>query len=252
MDRADMNGVRTALFALIFYPGSAIFAILGMLAAPFSERVVQRIAYGWAAFHRACAAHILRIRVVLEGERPAGQVIYALRHESFFEAIELPRLLGNNPVPFAKAELSRIPFWGRAARAYGMVFVERTQGATALRTMAKAAREYKKTGRDFAIFPEGTRVPVGTAPPLRSGFAGIYKLMNLPVVPVAVDSGHVYRTKPKRSGTITYRFGEVIPPGLDRAEVEARVHAAINALNPQDQRVGVSPSSSSLPGLPDR
>jgi 1-acyl-sn-glycerol-3-phosphate acyltransferase len=74
-------------------------------------------------------------------------------------------------------------------------------------------------------------VPHGERAPLRSGFAGLYKLLGLPVVPVAVDSGPLYHRLWKRRGTITVRFGEIIPPGLPREEVEARVHAAINALN---------------------
>jgi 1-acyl-sn-glycerol-3-phosphate acyltransferase len=46
-----------------------------------------------------------------------------------------------------------------------------------------------------------------------------------------VDSGRLWgRGLLKRGGTITFRFGEPIPAGLKRDEVEARVHAAINAL----------------------
>ena len=81
------------------------------------------------------------------------------------------------------------------------------------------------------IFPEGTRVPHGSKAKLQAGFAGLYKLIGLPVVPVAVNSGPLYHRFWKRSGTITYRIGEKIPPGLPRAEIEARVAAAINALN---------------------
>ena len=53
----------------------------------------------------------------------------------------------------------------------------------------------------------------------------------LPVVPVAVNSGPLYRSFVKRPGQITYRFGAAVEPGLPRAEVEARVREAINALN---------------------
>jgi 1-acyl-sn-glycerol-3-phosphate acyltransferase len=52
------------------------------------------------------------------------------------------------------------------------------------------------------------------------------------VVPVALDSGRLW---PKRGfvkypGVVTMQLGETIPPGMPRNEIEARVHAAINAL----------------------
>jgi 1-acyl-sn-glycerol-3-phosphate acyltransferase len=81
------------------------------------------------------------------------------------------------------------------------------------------------------IYPEGTRVRPGETPPLRSGFAALSRALGLPVVPVAVDSGRLWgRRFVHRSGTITFKVGETIPPGLPRREIEARVHAAINAL----------------------
>jgi 1-acyl-sn-glycerol-3-phosphate acyltransferase len=74
-------------------------------------------------------------------------------------------------------------------------------------------------------------VPHGERPALQAGFAGLYKLLGLQVVPVAVNSGPLYHRLWKRPGTITLQFGEPIEPGLPREEVEARVHAAINVLN---------------------
>ena len=69
-------------------------------------------------------------------------------------------------------------------------------------------------------------------PPLRPGFAGLYRVLKLPVVPIACDAGRVWPRGPvKMSGTIHFKVGEIIPPGLERHEVEARVHEAINALN---------------------
>jgi 1-acyl-sn-glycerol-3-phosphate acyltransferase len=73
---------------------------------------------------------------------------------------------------------------------------------------------------------------VGERPDLRPGFAGLYRALGLPVVPVAVDSGKLWqRGFVKPSGTIHFKAGDVIPAGLKRAEIEARVHAAINELN---------------------
>jgi len=192
--------------------------------------VLQRRCESWSGYHRLCVTRILGIRVVVEGHIPDTPVLIAIRHESFFEAIDLPTLLPH-PAIFAKAELLRIPLWGRLGQSYGLIPVERTRGASALRAMITAVRRYEAAGRPVAIFPEGTRTPHNTEAPLQAGFAGIYKMLGQPVVPIAVNSGPLYHRWWKRSGTITYRVGETIPAGLPRAEVEERVVAAINVLN---------------------
>lgn len=222
--------LRSLAFYAVFYGLSVGFVLVAFLALLVAGDRFRAVPDAWSAFHRWCVRRILAIEVVEEGPRPGGQALYAFRHESFFEAIDLASSL-RNPVLFAKAELFRIPLWGRLGRAYGLVPVARSDGAKALRFMLAEARRLKATGRPFAIFPEGTRLPHGVSRPLRPGFAGLYKLLDLPVVPVAVDSGPTYGALWKPRGTITLRFGEAIPPGLPRAEIEARVEAGINALN---------------------
>jgi 1-acyl-sn-glycerol-3-phosphate acyltransferase len=222
--------LRSVLFYPAFYLGSVVCVVVALAMLPLSQPAFLAAVRGWAGYHRACARALLGIRVRIEGSRPsAGPVLFALRHESFFEAIDLPWLF-DQPVVFAKAQLLRIPGWGFAGRRFGLVPVEREAGAKALRAMIAAARAYSGSGRPLAIFPEGTRVPAGTTPPLQAGFAGLYKLLALPVVPVAVDSGRLYHGRWKRPGTITYRFADPIPPGLPREEVERRVGDAIHAL----------------------
>jgi 1-acyl-sn-glycerol-3-phosphate acyltransferase len=156
-----------------------------------------------------------------------------------FETIDLLCLF-DRPVIGAKRELLDIPFWGGIARRYGLIPIERTAGASALRTLRASAKDAVAQGRAVCLFPEGTRVPHGEAPPLKSGFAGLYSLLGLPVVPIAIDSGVVSPRGKflKRPGTITYKVGEIVPTGLDRKEAEVRVHAAINALNPESALIG--------------
>lgn len=226
--------LRSLLFYAAFYGGTLPYVIVALIAAAFGKRILLPVVAGWSWYHRMCARHLLGMRVVVEGSLPQSGALVAVKHESFFEAIDLPNLL-HNPAIFAKVELMRIPLWGRAANAYGLIAVERDQGARTLRTMVAAARQRIEEGRALVIFPEGTRVPHGMEPPLRSGFAGLYKLLALPVVPVAIDSGPLYHRWWKRGGTITVRVGEVVEAGLPRAQVEARVHAAINALNESDR-----------------
>jgi len=225
-----VNVLRSLVFYAVFYTASVYYVLGSVLMMVVSPPRVRRFPDAWSRFHRRCMRVLLGIEVVETGSRPVGTALYAIKHESFFEALDLPNTL-DYPVPFGKEELYRIPLWGRAAKAYGSVTVRREQGAKALRAMLAEARTFIGTGRPLAIFPEGTRVAHGTRPPLQSGFAGIYKLLGLQVVPVAVDSGPLYHRWWKRPGTITLHFGEPIEPGLPRNEIEARVHAAINVLN---------------------
>mgnify|MGYP000423233261 FL=1 len=224
--------IRNLLFYPIFYIGS-LYHVVGsvLLVTLGSRRTFRRVVSDWARWHRWCARVILGIHQRIEGEMPQGQVLYAIKHESFYEAIDMPAMF-HLPSVFAKAELMRIPLWGHAASRFGLIAVERDQGARALRAMLTAARALAAEGRPLVIFPEGTRIAHGTRAPLQSGFAGLYKLLGFQVVPVAVNSGPLYHRWLKRPGTITFRFGEPIAPGLPREEAEARVLAEINALNP--------------------
>ncbi len=226
-----MAVLRSLVFYVVFYLGSLGYTAWSLWVLRRDVAHFRRVVRGWALFQRWCVTRILGMTIREAGARPDYPALYAIKHESFFEAIDLPALL-DTPAVFAKEELFSIPLWGASARAYGIVPVARDQGARALRAMLAAAKLHADAGRPLAIFPEGTRVPHGTEPPLQAGFAGLYKLLGLPVVPVAIDSGPLYHRSIKRSGTITYRFGEPVPPGLPRAEAEARVHAAMNALNP--------------------
>jgi 1-acyl-sn-glycerol-3-phosphate acyltransferase len=224
--------LRSLLFALIFYPGSVLFVTAAALVRPFSQAALTSVVHGWGRFHRIACRLILGQRVRVIGTLSHEPVLFVFKHESMFETIDLLCLL-DAPVPIAKQELIDIPAWGPLAQAYGVIGLRRDDGAKALRRLQTEAKRAIAAGRPICLFPEGTRVPHGEAAPLRSGFAALYKLLALPVVPIAVDSG---RISPRNSfvklpGTITYLVGETIPPGLTRAEAERRAHEAINALN---------------------
>ncbi len=225
-----MTFLRNLAFYPLFYGVSACLVLASLVAVVARRAWLRPIVSTWGRWHLWCVENLLGIEVVQEGIVPDEPVLIAIKHESFFEAIDTPRLFGF-PAVFAKQELFRIPGWGYSARIYGLVPVARDEGARALRAMIASAKDRVKAGRPLVIFPEGTRVAHGTCPPLQAGFAGLYKLLGLPVVPIAVNSGPAYQPVLKRRGRITYKVGATIPAGLPREEIEARVHAAINALN---------------------
>jgi 1-acyl-sn-glycerol-3-phosphate acyltransferase len=225
--------LRSLLFALVFYGWTVIAVLLAFPIGLFGTGAIRRWSHLWARFHRWCASHILGISSRVEGTPPKGAALVAVKHQSMYETMEIVLML-DEPAMVLKRELADLPLWGWVVRRYGIISVDRKAGARALREMMRAGETAIAQGRPILIFPEGTRVSPGETPPLKSGFAGLYRALKLPVVPVAVDSG---RLAPrgrfvKRPGIVTFRFGETIPPGLKREEIEARVHRAINALEP--------------------
>lgn len=222
--------LRSAIFAIVFY-GLSVPIVLGTpIVALFGTRVLRRYCIGWARLGVWAARHILGIRIRIEGQRTAGPALYPAKHQAMFETMALATLL-DGPAIVMKRELAQIPLWGWAARRYGVIVVDRAANAKALRQMMREAKAALGEGRSVLIFPEGTRVAPGKAPALRSGFAGLYRALGLPVVPVALDSGRFWpRRGPKRPGIVSFRFGAPISPGLERADIEAQVHRGINAL----------------------
>lgn len=226
-----MRFLRSLLFAIFFYAGTAVAVLLAFPLSLLGPQAVHRQAVRWAAYHRWCMKWLLGIRSRVEGTIPPGPYLFASKHQSMYETLEFLLLL-DNPAVVVKRELADLPLWGEIARKQGVIPVDRAGSAQALRVMLRAARLAVAAKRPILIFPEGTRVSAGETPPLRAGFAGLYRSLDLPVIPVALDSARVSpkRSFIKRPGDVTFRFGDPIPPGLPRAEAEARVHAAINAL----------------------
>ena len=233
-----MQRLRSALFALLFYPGTLLY-VLGVIAvAPFGNRPVRTVVIGWSHYHHWLVHHVLGIRWRIEGSIPPGPYLIAIKHQAMVETIEALRL-ADTPVVVMKRQLTEIPLFGWVTLRFGVIGVDREAGASALRAMMARGKQAVAEGRPVVIFPEGTRVHPGEQPELKPGFAGLYRALGLPVVPVALDSGRIWgRGLLKNRGTIHVRIGEVIPAGLKRPEIEARVHAAINALETSSAEPG--------------
>ena len=226
-----MTLIRSALFAFLFYAFTTLIVFPGLVIALVSRRGVSWLARSWARTYLALARGILGIRMRIEGTVPTDPVLVAAKHESAYETLALLALI-DDPIIVLKRELADIPLFGRLTRRHGVIPVDRAASANALRAMLTAADEAKAQHRAVLIFPEGTRVPRGRSPRLQAGFAGLYARLAMPVVPVATDAGIAWpRGLIKRPGTITLRFGETIPTGLPRKDIEGLVHGAINALN---------------------
>ena len=225
-----MTLLRSLLYAAIFYPATVLWVLIGVVASLFGRQPTLAIVLSWVEFHHWLAVHVLGIRISVEGTVPPGAHLVAVKHQSMLETLEMVRIT-HLPIIVIKKELSDIPLFGWLTRRYGVIPVERSAGAKALRALVEEGKQATAAGRLVIIYPEGTRVRVGETPALKSGFAALYRALGLPVVPVATDSGVLWgRGLIHRSGVVRLNIGETVPAGLKRDEVERRVHAAINAL----------------------
>jgi len=130
--------------------------------------------------------------------------------------------------------LLRIPFYGWYLGKAAAIPIDRGAGADALRRMTHSAKQVLAEGRPILIFPEGTRKKPGAPPHYKPGVAGLYGLLGVACVPVALDSGRYWQGFAKHPGTISLEFLEPIPPGLKRREfmtmLEQRIEDATNRM----------------------
>lgn len=233
-----MAGLRSLLFNIAFYGWTAAVLILGLPILLFGYRTTYAFGQMWVRV----SLWFLKIFVGLDhqaiglehrdGQR---QAIYAIKHQSAWDTLAFALYL-NLPAYVLKRELLYLPLFGIYLLRAGMIPVDRQGRASALKRMLAAARQRRQQGRDLLIFPEGTRVPVGEHRPYHPGVAALYGHLDLPVVPVALNSGLFWgrRAFNKKPGRITVEFLPAIEPGLSRkvfmAELEQRLESACRRL----------------------
>ena len=160
---------------------------------------------------------------------PEGGALVACKHQSMFDTLA-PWVFLNDPAIILKKELKWLPIFGWWAQKLRNIAVDRSAASKALRDMTRQARARAAEGRQILIFPEGTRTGVGERVDYKPGVAALYKAMDVPCIPVALNSGLIWESfgKLKKPGRIIVEVLEPIPPGLDRKEFMARLKTAID------------------------
>jgi 1-acyl-sn-glycerol-3-phosphate acyltransferase len=172
---------------------------------------------------------------------PSGACIVAMKHQSAWDTVVIPLVLGD-PAIVLKRELLLIPFFGWCLARVGSIAIDRKARAGAVRGMVGAARPIAAAGRQIVIFPEGTRVAPGDCRPYQPGVAALYRALDLPVVPVAVNSGLFWgrRSFVKRPGRIVLELLEPLPVGWSRPRLMATLEERIETASAKLLREGLS------------
>ncbi len=162
---------------------------------------------------------------------PDGGCIIAIKHQSMWEFYAILPLF-DDPAYVLKRELMWIPLFGWYVAKTRMIPINRGKRSKAMRDMTRQAAKEIKQGRQILIYPEGTRRAPGAEPAYKYGIAHMYKELNCPVLPIALNSGLYWprRKFMRYPGTIRVNILEPIMPGLDtetfQTELQKRIETS--------------------------
>lgn len=223
--------VRSLAFHICYFFWGAIFPLL-ISWAPFTSK---KLAWDVALMHLKGQYFLERLVMGLDYDVKGienlpkdGPYIAALKHQSVWETLKLPFLF-EKPAIILKKELTHIPVWGWFLDKLDMIPVDRGTRNKAIASMLEGAKKIVDQGRPVVIFPQGTRVPPGEARKYRYGIVRLYKELNLPIVPVALNSGVFWGKNQflKKSGRVTIEILPPIPPGLPEEEMQQKLQYII-------------------------
>lgn len=189
--------------------GCIVSSITGIIYRQSVNFIFDKVAVPAALW---CVKIFGGIKIEYRGLQHVKQsgVIYASKHESALETY-CYNIIINKIAFILKKELTYIPFFGWAQYFYGTIPVDRKAGGAAMRKMLKAAEKMKAANRAIMIFPEGTRCVPGTTKGYKSGPYLLARQLNMPVVPVALNTGFFWAKNSffRYPGTVVIEF---LPP----------------------------------------
>lgn len=230
--RTVIQAIRTALFYLVFIGQTAILAIIiGIIGL-----IAGRTRFTWALAQYWCWSNVRFLRIIagvnteVTGQEniPPGGCIIASKHQSDWDVFAIFPHTGR-PAYIVKKELMNIPFFGWAARSLDCIEIDRSRGAEAIPEMMRQAHAALARGCRIVIFPEGTRKAPLAPADYRQGIVRMYTELNVPVVPVALNSGLFWGRNSLViwPGLARGAFLPAIEPGLSPDVFAARLRAAI-------------------------
>jgi 1-acyl-sn-glycerol-3-phosphate acyltransferase len=230
-----ITALRSALFLTWFLAITTLLSLVFLPVLLLPRGATVWLARLWARLSFWGLRVFAGIGFEIRGTVPQGAVLVASKHMSMWDTLALYLAL-REPAIVLKRELLRIPFYGWFLAKAAAIPIDRGAGASALRKMSEAARRVLAQHRPILIFPEGTRKKPGAAPDYKPGVAGLYGLLGVDCVPVALNSGVYWTGFLKHPGTIVLQFLEPIPPGLKRdafmTRLQDRIETATTALLP--------------------
>jgi 1-acyl-sn-glycerol-3-phosphate acyltransferase len=231
--------IRSLIFNLFLYTGIIfvfLIAIPTLLMPPKFALFFGKFLGHYVVF---IVSFFLDTKVEFKGTEnipKTKKYFVASAHQSMFETFALQSIL-DYPVFILKKELLKIPLFGLYLKKIKSIEIIRdTTTKDNLNFFDKIANIVKNENRPLLIFPQGTRVNFEERLPFKKGAGRIYEALNIPCVPVALNSGKVWPKIGflKHPGKITISFLQPIEPGIERKIflkiLEKKIYDEMNAL----------------------
>ena len=231
-----MQFIKSLVFNFFLYCGIILVLIIAIPTLLLPKKFTLYFGKLLAYYIILILKLILNTNVIYHGLENLDKVekfFIASAHQSMFETFALQASL-NFPVFILKKELLSIPLFGWYLRKIGSIEITReTTTKDNLTFFDKIKKVVEKSKRPLLIFPQGTRIMLREKTPFKKGVGRIYHTLNLPCIPVALNSGKVW---PKNSflkypGDIHISFLEPIMPGKERdtfvKEIENKIYTEI-------------------------
>ena len=231
-----MQFLKSLIFNIFLYAGLVTIFILAIPTLFLPDKFTLFFGRLSAKYIVFLLKIILNTKVVFHGLvnlKKVDHFFVASAHQSMFETFALQIPLAS-PIFILKKELLKIPLFGHYLKKIGSIEIVRgTTTKENLDFFDKIKSRIKKQKRPLLIFPQGTRVKFDEQPPFKKGVGRIYNSLNLPCIPVALNTGKIW---PKSSfmkypGDIHISFLKPIMPGKDKndfvKEIEEKIYSEI-------------------------
>jgi 1-acyl-sn-glycerol-3-phosphate acyltransferase len=215
--------LRSLAFNMVMLVSALGFGLFGYITKPF--RPEKLVDYGavWAGVVLGALRWLCGVKIDVTGAEylpEAGPALIAAQHQSAFDTLIWLRLV-HRPAYVLKHELLRLPVIGPLLVPCGFIPVDREGGTAALRKMLTDCRAAAAAGRPIVIFPEGTRVAPGQRGTLQPGIVALAKMLNLPVIPAATNSGLFWGRQAftKHPGLLRVKLFPALRGGATRSDI---------------------------------
>ena len=214
--------IKSTIFNITLYLWTVLSVLVHLPVFALPKRHLLHAQWRWGGQVNWLMDKLTGIELEIRGLEHIshGPCMIASKHQSAWDTMSWLNTV-HSPAIVVKSELLWIPIYGQMCMKSGMIIVDRKGQAKALKKMIADGKRALAEGRHILIFPQGSRTAPDEPPdrkPYQIGVAALYGSLDVPVVPVALNSGLFW---PRRSwvhypGKIVLEFLEPIEPGLKR------------------------------------